>query len=582
MATFSIGTSQFLLDGEPFRLLSGAMHYFRVPPAYWGDRMHKARLLGLNTLETYVAWNRHEPRPGEFDFAGILDLSAYLALAAEHGLWTLVRPGPYICSEWDLGGLPAWLLADPGMKLRCAHPTYLEAVDRFLDALVPVLVPHQVTRGGRLLAVQVENEYGSYGNDETYLRHLADGLRRRGIDVPLFTSDGPSDEMLQYGTLPDIHKVANFGSGADGAFAKLREYQPDGPLMCGEYWLGWFDHWGEAHHQRPAADAAAALDGILAAGGSVNLYMYHGGTNFGFYNGANFHQGQYQPTITSYDDDAPLDEAGDPTPKYFAIREVIGRYAALPADPVPAPAPKMALGTVCLEQSVPLLASLSQLSTPVLRATPEPMENLGQSFGFIYYRTRVSGPRAAAPLLVRHLRDRALVWLDGQLLGTLERERPESGLSFAVPTGGATLELLVENMGRINYGPELLDRKGITEGVVLGQQYLYGWTLRSLPLDDLSGLEWSAGPPSAYPAFCRGQFTVPDEPHDTFLALPGWTKGVAWVNGFNLGRYWQRGPQRTLYVPAPLLRPGANELVLLELHGAEAPSVAFTDRPDLG
>jgi beta-galactosidase len=277
-----------------------------------------------------------------------------------------------------------------------------------------------------------------------------------------------------------------------------------------------------------------------------------------------------------------LDEAGDPTPKYFALREVIGRYAPLPAEPVPAPAPKMALGTVRLEQSVPLLASLSHLSTPVLRATPEPMENLGQSFGFVYYRTHVSGPRAAAPLIVRHLRDRALVWLDGQLLGTLEREKPESGLTFSVPTGGATLELLVENMGRINYGPELLDRKGITEGVVLGQQYLYGWTLRSLPLDDLTGLEWAAGPPSAYPAFCRGVFTVPDDPRDTFLALPGWTKGVAWVNGFNLGRYWQRGPQRTLYVPAPLLRPGANELILLELHGAETPSAAFIDRADLG
>lgn len=582
MPSFTIGREQFLLDDRPFRILSGAMHYFRVVPEYWADRMEKARLLGLNTLETYVAWNLHEPRPGRFDFRGGLDLSAYLSLAADQGLYTLVRPGPYICSEWDLGGLPAWLLADPGMKLRCAHGPYLEAVDRFLDALVPVLVPHQVTRGGSLLAVQVENEYGSYGNDQEYLGHLADGLRRRGIEVPLFTSDGPTDEMLQYGTLPGVHKVANFGSGGRLAFAKLREYQPDGPLMCGEYWLGWFDHWGEKHHLRPPEEAAAALEEILAAGGSVNLYMYHGGTNFGFLNGANHHQGRYQPTVTSYDDDAPLDEAGDPTPKYHALREVIGRYAPLPDRPVPGPAPKMALGPVALSESCSLMTSLDRLSTPVTRPTPEPMEARGQSFGFILYRTRISGPRAESRLIVRDLRDRAQVWLDGRLLGALERERPEEGLSLIVPPGGATLELLVENMGRINYGPELLDRKGITEGVILGQQYLYGWTIHPLPLDDLSGLALAPGPPAVFPAFCRGRFTVDRPPRDTFLALPGWTKGVAWINGFNLGRYWSRGPQRTLYVPAPLLRQGDNELILLELHGHERPEVEFTDRADLG
>jgi beta-galactosidase len=581
MTTFAIDEDRFTLDGRPFRILSGAMHYFRVLPDCWDDRMEKMRAMGLNTLETYVAWNLHEPRPGRFCFDGGLDLAAYLEKAAARGLHAIVRPGPYICSEWDLGGLPAWLLRDPGMKLRCRHPAYLEAVDRFFDALVPRLVPQQVTRGGNLLALQVENEYGSYGNDQGYLRHLAEGLRRRGIEVPLFTSDGPTDEMLQYGTLPGVLKTANFGSGARAAFAKLREYQPEGPLMCGEFWNGWFDHWGEKHHRRAPEEAAAALDEILAQGASVNLYMFHGGTNFGFMNGANSHQGQYQPTITSYDDDAPLDEAGDPTPKYFALREVIGRYAPLPALPPLAPGPKMALGQVALTESVSLFASLASLSQPVQRPTPEPMEALGQDYGFVLYRTRISGPRGLTRLAIRELRDRALVFLDGKLLSTLERERSGEPLSFAVPPDGAILEILVENLGRVNYGPDLLDRKGITEGVVLGQQYLYDWTIYPLPLDDLGGLRFAAGRPAPGPAFYRGQFQLPGTPADTFLVLPGWVKGSVWLNGFNLGRYWDRGPQRTLYVPAALFSRERNELIVFEQHGVERPQVEFRDRPEL-
>ncbi len=582
MPAFTVEKGCFALDGRPFRVLAGAMHYFRVPRELWADRLRKLRAMGLNTLETYVAWNRHEPAPGRFCFAGQLDLGAYLKQAADLGLYTLLRPGPYICSEWDLGGLPAWLLADPGMRLRCSHPPYLAAVDRFLDALVPQFAAQQITRGGRLLAVQVENEYGSYGNDAAYLEHLAAGLRQRGVEVPLFTADGPTDEMLQYGGVDGVLRTVNFGSGAARAFAKLREYQPDGPLMCTEFWNGWFDHWGEEHHRRPPADAAGALDEVLAAGASVSLYMFHGGTNFGFMNGANCQDGRYRPTVTSYDDDAPLDEAGDPTPKYFALREAIGRYAPLPAEPLPEPAPKMALGAVRLEQSAPLLAQLDALSTPVSRPAPEPMEALGQDYGFILYSTRVSGPRGAAPLRLRELRDRALVFVDGALHGVLEREFPERALSLEVPAGGAALDILVENMGRVNYGPELLDRKGITEGVLLGQQYLYGWTIRCLPLRDLSRLAFRHGAPAAYPAFRRGVFSAPEDRRDTFLALPGWTKGVVWLNGTNLGRYWQRGPQRTLYVPAPWLRPGENELIVLELHGTEQDAVEFRARAELG
>ena len=581
LPTFTIDEDRFMLNGKPFRILSGAMHYFRVLPEYWEDRLRKLRGMGLNTLETYVAWNMHEPSPGEFRFDGGLDLARYVRLAADLGLWVILRPGPYVCSEWDLGGLPSWLLSDPGMRLRCAHKPYLEAVDRFFDALLPQVTALQITRGGPILAMQIENEYGSYGNDKVYLQHLSDRMQARGVDVLLFTSDGPTDAMLQYGTLPDVFKTVNFGNEPESAFTKLREYQPKGPPMCMEYWNGWFDHWGEEHHTRSAEDAAAVLDRMLAAGGSVNLYMAHGGTNFGFMNGANCQGGQYQPTITSYDDDAPVDEAGDLTPKYMAFREVIARYEPVPDLPSMEPSPKMALGEVELTESVGLFEALDTLSSPAFCPTPEPMENLGQDTGFILYRTQISGPREEAPLILRDLRDRAQIFLDDRFVGVMEREFPEKTLSLTIPRGGAKLEILVENQGRVNYGPDLLDRKGVTEGVLLGQQYLYGWEIFPLPLKDLTRLRFSPAASTEGPAFYRGLLTI-ENLHDTFLALPGWTKGVCWINGFNLGRYWNRGPQRTLYLPAPLLRKGTNELVVFELHGTEGRKVEFRDRAELG
>ncbi|NOR81935.1 MAG: beta-galactosidase [Ardenticatenales bacterium] len=580
MPTFTYDNHRFVLNDQPFHILAGAMHYFRVLPEYWDDRLHKMRAMGLNTLETYVAWNLHEPQLGAFDFDAGLDLAAYIQKAAAHGLYAIVRPGPYICSEWEFGGLPAWLLREPDMRLRCMHRPYLDAVDRYFDALIPQLAPLQVTHGGPIIAMQIENEYGSYGNDKAYLRYLKDGLRTRGVQVPLFTSDGPTDEMLQGGTLPHILKTVNLGSRAETAFAKLREYQPGGPLMCAEFWNGWFDHWGEEHHTRSPEDAAETLAEILAAGASVSLYMFHGGTNWGFMNGANSYPGPYQATITSYDYDAPLNEAGDPTPKYLAFRDVIGQYDPLPDLPVPAPSPKMALGSVALSESVNLIDALDHLATPVQRPAPTSMESLGQNYGFVLYRTHISGPRPETELTIRGLRDRAQVFINDSFIGVLERECPEKSLSFAVLPDGAKLEILVENMGRVNYGPELLDRKGITEGVLLGQQYLFGWTIFPLPLDDLSGLNFAHSLTKDGPTFFRGIVNV-KQACDTFLALPGWTKGVCWLNGFNLGRYWQRGPQKTFYVPAPLFQEGENEIVLFELHGTERHVVEFHDHPDL-
>jgi beta-galactosidase len=325
LSTFAIGDHDFLLDGEPFRILSGAIHYFRVHPDLWADRIHKARLMGLNTIETYVPWNEHSPAPGTFRTDGGLDLGRFLDLVAAEGMQAIVRPGPYICAEWDNGGLPAWLFTDPTVGVRSSEAGYLAAVDSFMDSLLPIVVERQITRGGPVILFQIENEYGAYGADKAYLQHLVDIAKRAGVEVPLFTCDQPFGTMIEDGSLPELHKTGTFGSRAAERLAFLRERQPSGPLMCAEFWNGWFDNWGTHHHTTDAAASAAELDALLAAGASVNIYMFHGGTNFGFTNGAN-DKGIYEPTITSYDYDAPLSEDGFPTDKYFAFRDVIAKH----------------------------------------------------------------------------------------------------------------------------------------------------------------------------------------------------------------------------------------------------------------
>ena len=580
MPSFVIGDRDFLLDGTPFRIISGALHYFRVHPEQWADRLHKAKLMGLNTVETYVPWNLHEPAPGKFRASDDLDLVRFLELADERGLRVLLRPGPYICSEWDFGGLPAWLLRDPRARPRGSDPGYLAAVDRYLDGLIPLVLPHLVTRGGPVLAVQVENEYGAYGADRDYLEHLVDALRTRGVDVPLVTCDQPTDEMLSRGGLPGLLRTGTFGSRVANNLATLRRHQPSGPLMCMEFWNGWFDHWGGPHHARDVEDAATALDDLLAAGASVNIYMFHGGTNFGFTNGANDRY-TYRPTVTSYDYDAPLSESGEPTPKYHAFREVIARYAPVPDEPVPPAGATISYGPIALDDSVSMMDCLDVLSTPVESDGPLTMEELGQAFGFVLYRTRLPGGGPAV-LDVDSVRDRAQVFVDGQPAGVLEREHGERALAVDVPAGGALLDILVENQGRVNYGDKLLDRKGVLGSVHCGDALLRSWSCYPLTLDDVRGLPLARpDAPSVGPAFHRGWVDI-DDPADTFLSLPDWTKGAAWINGVNLGRFWRRGPQRTLYVPAPILRAGRNEILVLELEAVTAPVVHLVPRPSLG
>ncbi|WP_103350816.1 beta-galactosidase family protein [Amycolatopsis sp. CA-128772] len=580
MPEFVIGEHDFLLDGRPFRILSGALHYFRVHPDLWADRIDKARRMGLNTIETYVAWNAHAPEPGVFDLSGGLDLDRFLRLVADAGMYAIVRPGPYICAEWDNGGLPAWLFRDPSVGVRRYEPKYLDAVRDYLTKVYEVVVPHQIDRGGPVLLVQVENEYGAFGDDKRYLKALAEHTRDSGITVPLTTVDQPTPEMLAAGSLDGLHRTASFGSGAEARLAVLREHQPTGPLMCSEFWNGWFDHWGAHHHTTPAADSAAELDALLAAGASVNLYMFHGGTNFGLTSGAN-DKGVYQPLITSYDYDAPLDEAGDPTPKYHAFRDVIARYHKVP-DTVPPPARPAPTPSGALGDPVRLLDAPDRWGTWEFHEELPAFDDLTPMPQLALLRTAVEGERPGV-LTFGEVRDRATVFFDGDLVGTLSRDHHERAIPL--PRAAGELLVLVEDQGRVDYGPRIGEAKGIIGGASLHGEPLAGWDVLPFDLAALPSLRPTRPEPVAGavagPVVLRARIDV-DEPADLFLDTGEWGKGVAWLNGFALGRYWRRGPQRTLFVPRPVVRAGANELVVLELAAMLDPAARFVPRPLLG
>ncbi|MEY9990586.1 beta-galactosidase [Streptomyces sp. V4I8] len=574
MSEFTVGDDDFLLDGRPVRLLSGALHYFRVHEAQWGHRLAMLRAMGLNCVETYVPWNLHEPAPGHS--RDVRALGRFLDAARAAGLWAIVRPGPYICAEWENGGLPSWLTAEVGARARTRDERYLGYVASWFWRLRHEIVPRQIDRGGPVIMVQVENEYGSYGSDAEYLRRLADLLREYGVTVPLFTSDGPEDHMLSGGSVPGVLATVNFGSHAREAFETLRRHRPDGPLMCMEFWCGWFDHWGGEHVVRDPGDAAAALREILECGASVNLYMAHGGTNFAGWAGANrgggaLHDGPLEPDVTSYDYDAPIDEYGRPTAKFWAFREILAGYADGPLPEVPsAPAPLGASAEADVTDWAPLGDVLETLggaeaSGPV----PPTFEELGVERGLVRYEVTVPGPRQPCPLTVRGLRDLAVVYVDGERAGVLT----EDDACLKEPVAGyARVELWVESLGRVNYGPRLGERKGITGGVLHERQYLHDVRARGLRLEALDDFEKVRGVPSrelpedGAPGLYRGTVTVRGA-GDARLELPGWTRGFVWINGFGLGRYWSTGPQRSLYVPGPVLREGGNEVWVLELEG---------------
>ena len=573
--TFGWKDEHFLLDGQPFLIRSGEMHYPRVPRPYWRDRMRKMRALGLNTLCTYVFWGLHEPHPGQFDFSGNLDLAEYLRTAESEGLRVLLRPGPYICSEWDFGGLPAWLLADPAMEVRSKDPKFLEAAGRYLERVGREVRRLQITHGGPILMVQVENEYGSYGRDKEYLGAIRRMIREAGFDVTLYTSDGSGKSQLAGGTLDGVLSVINFGdtSNPEREFANFAAFRQKVPRMCGEFWVGWFDHWGERHHTTPPQRGAQGMEWMLSRGISANLYMVHGGSSFGFMSGAN--NGRiYEPDISSYDYDSPLDEAGRPTAKFHALREVLGKYAGGNALPdLPEPLPVIAIPRFELRQSAALY---SHLPEPLRAPAPISMEAAGQAYGYILYRKRIERP-VQGPLEAGEVRDYAVVSQGHKRLGTLDRRSHQNRLDVSLE-GGTPLDILVENMGRTNFGRLLAsDRKGLEGPVTLAGIELKDWEIYPLPLDHPGSWQFSQGAAPG-PALHRGGFQV-KQIGDTFLDLRGWGKGVVWVNGHNLGRYWEIGPQQSLFVPAPWLVAGENEAIVLDLDDGGRRSLAGMTDP---
>ncbi len=580
--TFGIQGDHFVLDGKPFQIISGEMHYARIPREYWRDRLMKARAMGLNTVSTYVFWNVHEPKPGVYDFGGSADVAAFIRMAQEEGLYVILRPGPYSCAEWDLGGYPAWLLSDPNTVLRSPDEKFMGPAERWIKRLGQELAPLQLARGGPILAVQVENEYGSFGKDQVYMKRIYDALRNAGFtDSLLYTADG-GDELVD-GTLPGVFAAINFGPGnAKSEFAKLAKFRPGSPIFNSEYWDGWFDHWGSRHQTTNAQQQADEIDWMLSQGASINLYMFHGGTSFGFMSGANWDHNTYEPDVTSYDYDSPVSESGALTKKFYAFRDVIAKHrpgVTLP-DP-PAPMPTIEIPELEMDQISPLWGdsmyllhksstSSSQDSPPVIAVErPRNMETFGQSYGYILYRATVPSA-AAGELILPALRSYARVYVNSEFVGTLNRQKKQDRINVQV-NAKDKIEVLVEGTGRINFSLELRnERQGINGPVMLSGKELTGWKVRPLPMDDLSALHFgpilSRPRPANGPAFYRGHF----EWHsvgDTFLDTRGWGKGAVWINGHALGRFWNVGPQQTLYVPAPYLKQGKNEVIVFTLGG---------------
>lgn len=574
---------KFYMDGEEFHIYSGAMHYFRIPQEYWEDRLLKLRAAGLNTVETYVPWNFHEPKKGQFNFEGMLDIVKFVETAQNLGLYVIVRPGPYICAEWDFGGLPAWLLKDKNIRIRCWDKTYIKAVEDYFKVLIPKLVPYLETNGGKIIAMQVENEYGSFGRDKKYLYWLRELMRDLGVDIQLFTSDGEDRYFFSGGGIPEDWMVANFGGYNEHRFDDLKLLQPDKPLMCGEHWCGWFDRWGTKHHTDNAEESLGrSLDGFFKEDANFNLYMFHGGTNFGFSSGANYYD-CYCPTTTSYDYGAPLNEYGGYTEKYFVLRERMKKQLGKELPELPEDTKTQKIGKVKFTGFADFRNVYKKFAVHKKSHIPHYMEHFGQNSGLILYSTTLKGNYKDTKLNAFGVHDIAYIYINGELKHIYDRTKLKGkelyDESFSVPVdafdGEIKVDIIVQALGRINYDRRIYDRKGLDE-IYLGGQAIVDWDVYCMELDTAPAISYKNSHKD-FPCFMKGTFKA-DEKHDTFVDMRGFTNAIVYVNGFNLGRFITGGPQYTLYLPGTLLKE-ENEIVVLELQKTNKKSITLTDKP---
>jgi beta-galactosidase len=623
---FAIERDHFTLNGRPFKILSGELHYARIPREYWHARLKMARAMGLNTVATYVFWNIHEPTPGRYDFSGNNDLAAFIRAAQQEGLYVILRAGPYSCAEWEFGGFPAWLFQDPAMgtTLRSTAPSFMVPTERWIHRLGQEVENLQIGHGGPILMTQVENEYGNFDHDRAYMERLKQIFEQSGFTASLLYS-ADNWRNIAGGSIPGLYAATNFGIGNhQGGMDALARVRPDAPLFVSEYWPGWFDHWGHPHETRSIAPQLEDLDYILHRGAGINIYMFHGGTSFGFMAGSSNIAGQFLPDVTSYDYDAPLDEAGHPTPKFYAYRKVLAPFATcrspLPPGhgeamsssnsgkdassrqgaahlaaavqgpavavansasgalgneplqtgesclpPVPGAPPVITIPPIPLTEATPLWQNLP---TPTPSETPKPMEQFGQSYGYILYRTSLPAA-TSGDLVLTDLHDYAQIYLDGKLAGTLDRRNKQSSLPLST-TAPARLDILVANDGRINSTKAMrIEAKGITQSVTLAGAPLPGWQVYSLPMTTLPTRFTTSRQPDS-PHFLRASFELAAT-GDTFLDIRSLGKGALWINGHPIGRFWSIGPQQTLFVPGPWLHQGRNEIIVFDLLPSTTP-----------
>lgn len=562
---FSLSKSAFLLDGRPLQIISGEMHPARIPKEYWRHRIRMAKAMGCNTIAAYIFWNYHEEKEGLFDFrTGNRDIATFIKICQEEDMWVLLRPGPYVCAEWDFGGLPPYLLRYPDIKVRCLDPRYMAAAERYIAALAAEVVPLQCTLGGPILMVQIENEYGSFGNDKNYLEALRQAWLKQGIAVPFFTADGPTAYMLEAGHIKGTAIGLDSG-GSDADFAQAEKSDPEAPSFSSESYPGWLTHWGEKWQRPDTGELKKEIEYLLKNKRSFNFYVIHGGTNFGFTAGANaFSPTQFQPDITSYDYDAPINEQGKPTAKYFMLRDLISQYTDHPIPELPEPLAAITIPPVEMK----FMTSIwDHLPVPVLSVQPKPMEYFGQNQGLMLYRTKLIGHHSGK-LKIWEPHDYALVFLNGVFIDTVYRDGGDWTVDLPkTDLDNPVLDILVEGMGHINFAQFMIDRKGITDRVTLNGMTLMNWEIFSLPMDadHVTKIATSGmGKAERNGIFFKGGFSL-NETGDTYFDLGSYSKGMVYVNGHNLGRYWNIGPQQRLFCPASWLNKGRNEIIVFDL-----------------